>query len=595
MKKLTLFLSVFALATMGIAQQFQSSGDQPAPMGTSPVQLKGGTEAMCDTNISYSEAYVSAIGFGGAATWQGGIYFDTVQTQFFGDTVWMEAVQVFIADTAVISGIVISIYEGSAISGETFGNTLTNGSLLYTKNISNAQLLDDAMTTILLDSALLVDNTIGYSVMVTINQTAQGFPLGVSAGPIELGRGGWISNAGSYIQLPEANSALDYNWLINVCVEGDIIIPQHNIQLASAIYNPTGYEQLPYDHIKPAGYSFEVELTNIGVDTATGVFSYVKVDTTVVDTMMHGVMIPGAFNTQNSILVQLDTVMGVHNVSFNSEMDSTDFNPFDNDGYGSYFISDSIYSRTSKSTYFITGDFLAGNAYDFEATTYIKRANVSVYNDDQYFIPGQSPLYVALFAVNTGNGQVDPIPLAVSDTIFSPDSFELAENQNKAYNFEFNFPMPLGVVQGQRILAAYNNVVAGIRRYDEPPVYQNNTSFSGGSVAPNGNYTFSPAPGSYYRVDLVLDRDFVPPPVIDNLNELRATFGMYPNPAGRELTIDGAQNSIVTITDVAGRVLQSHMIRKDRTTISLEGLTSGTYFVTATGEDVRATEKLIIE
>lgn len=560
------------LLTFGFVIGFAQSNIPQARMYTpANVNFKPGEKAMCDTNISYSGAYTSAIG-AGAQTWEGGIYFDTVQTKFYGDTTWIEAIQFYLADTTALNDARVRIYEGTTISGEELGNTITNGTLVFDSVIAHVDLIQDDFTIVVLDSSYLIKKNMGYSIFVQIEQTTAGkFPLGVSDGPMVLGRGGWIS-LGGYQQMVEANDALDYNWMINACVRGDVIIPEHNLELSGGVFNPTGYAKLPFDQIKPNGYSFETSVKNLGTITATGVTSKFKIDDVEKGTLTHGSIPANVINTKQSLNVTIDSTVGIHDVRMDCFMDSVDFNPSDNKAFGKYEITENYYSRTSQTSFYITGEFLGGNAYDFESNSVITESVVSVTNATGNEIPSDYPMYVALFNVDKGTGNVNGFPLAMSDTIFASDTLEV----NNVYEFNFKFKYPLPVLEGQTILAAFNNPTAGIRRFDNPPVYESNTCFVGNYSTNDSIFEFGENTGVYYIIDLVLDRTIFGIENRSSFNNIK----IYPNPSNGIINISNLENTkSIKIFDVTGRLVYSKEGSIRNTEIINISTNKGLYFV----------------
>jgi len=587
MKKATL-LSLFILLKVFVFAQFRVAYKEYIP---NEVGVKSGNKALCDTNITYSDGiYANSIGPVAVQSWEAGIYFDTVQTKFFGDTTYIEAIQYYIRDTTVINGVRIRMYEGTTISAEALGSTITNGTLIFDSTISNSNINQDAFTSTRLDSSYLIKKGVGYSIFIEIIQTTNGNPMAVSAGPMALGRGGWIS-LGGYQQLPEAASSLDFNWMINACVRGDIIIPEYNIELEGGVFNPTGYEKMPFDQIESTGYSFESRVKNLGVDTATNVTSVLKIDDIEKETLMHGTILPDNSNTQVTTNIILDSTVGVHNVRMDCFMDSTDFDPSDNKYFGEYEITENVYSRNSETSFFITGSFLAGNAYSFINETVITQSMVSVINNEDYIIPADYPMFVALFNVDKSTGLVDGNPLAMSDTIYADDTLQV----NAVYDFNFNFKYPLPVFEGQTILAAFNNPTSGIRRFDDPPVYETNTCFSTGPITPDDSiFDFQENPGHYYIVDLMLDRTIFG---VSENNGLPSNITIYPNPSSDIVTISNLEKvEGIKMIDITGRVVYSKNKNINLTeSIDVSNIEKGMYFVVIKGDDNAVyQEKLII-
>ena len=696
MKKQILSLALLlGVSALGFSQEFSA---KPAFRHISEGTLSRGVDAVCDTAINYTDGvYQSAIG-AGAQTWSAGIYFDTVQTKFYTSDIFVEAIQFYIADTAVINGVNLRIYEGTTISGTALGNTISNGTAVLDTFIANADIVNGGMTMIMTDS-IEIDKTLGYSVFVEVIQTASGFPMGVSQGPMVLGRGGWIELGGT-VQMIEANSALDYNWMISVCTNGDYFIPPIDAAIAQVLETPTGYEITPLDQLDPDGYDFWVDVENKGanlinsvtvdlsvqggqmtdsqnwsnifsgatstvqlnntylpttegfhtIDASVTVNDFINIydstiiydttevyDTTVntvldsnwIDTIQSGSFTvdtltfdSDSYFETDSIWIQdtllivssdtltsvdtialidysiytdittIDTTQNINAVTVYDTIVQGDFNLTDNVKSGEFFISDSLYSRTSEITFYITGEGLMGNAYDFHNNTAISKVIVSDFLNSMDNPPtSEFPMNVYLFDVDKNSNQVVPFPLAISDTVVIPDSFFVSANQNLRYDLEFNFTTALSVFPGQRILAAFTNPASGVRRFDEPQNYETATCFVG-TIAMNPDttfeYQFSENAGSYYLIDLILDPSRFgeePPESVEELNSF--DVNLYPNPTKDVLSIKSTSliKSIIIYDNQGKEVLTSSNVNSVFGNISLVNLPNGMYQVVVTNND----------
>ena len=79
-----------------------------------------------------------------------------------------------------------------------------------------------------------------------------------------------------------------------------------------------------------------------------------------------------------------------------------------------------------------------------------------------------------------------------------------------------------------------------------------------------------------------------------NLNEIQANFNIYPNPTNDVLNIKCAPNSIISISDIHGKLFQQFMTQKEFTQINISHLSSGTYFVRLASNSFNEIKKILV-
>ena len=80
---------------------------------------------------------------------------------------------------------------------------------------------------------------------------------------------------------------------------------------------------------------------------------------------------------------------------------------------------------------------------------------------------------------------------------------------------------------------------------------------------------------------------------IDDVNG--SAVALYPNPASISVTLSGIEGQVtVTIVDLNGREVKKVVTDSENTTINLDGMAQGAYFVRIVGEQTNAIRKLIV-
>ena len=79
-----------------------------------------------------------------------------------------------------------------------------------------------------------------------------------------------------------------------------------------------------------------------------------------------------------------------------------------------------------------------------------------------------------------------------------------------------------------------------------------------------------------------------------NLNEIQTNFNIYPNPTNDVLNIVCSPNSIISISDIHGKLFQQFMTQKEFTQINISHLSSGTYFVRFEGNSSNEIKKILV-
>ena len=107
--------------------------------------------------------------------------------------------------------------------------------------------------------------------------------------------------------------------------------------------------------------------------------------------------------------------------------------------------------------------------------------------------------------------------------------------------------------------------------------------------------------GEGYKQDVVISRIFADIEDSDNPNDTTAVeelnnngFKFYPNPATSQLFVESENNAHVSIIDLTGRSVKEIEATEEITTIDLNGINEGVYFIMIQTENKRIVEKLIV-
>ena len=675
MKNILLYVCVMFVSIATVGQQIGVS-HLKSMKEHEMFDLDKGPDALCDTAINFDGANFQSIGFpNGNATWNAGIFVDSVEMKFYTSTVEVEAVQFYISDNGGFDSIVLKVYENASISNYTYSATLSTGALIYSKNISSDVSLDN-FGIHMLDSSLFLDKSTGYFVELVIHQTTGGFPMGAAEGPQKEAKGGWISSGGAYSQI--ANSGLDYNWNIRLCTQGDIFIPPLDAAISDVSFFPTGYELTPLNQINPIGYDFWVDVENKGSSTLTNlkvnidvnngsmldssvinsisssatvtsqltekyvpttqgfhdviaevaltqeITSYdsmYMIDTFMVaqlDTVWSDTILSDSFTVSGNIydadvysandtltlsdtvvMISWDTLVGPDTVAIlmyevydsipmydtlSLTIDTIvqgDFNLTDNSKEGSFFISDTLYSRTLESNFYSGSVGYLGNVYEIFSETYLKSIRAQCLNPSGGLLVEGDTMWARVYEFNSGSVIG---PLYISDPLVVSDTVETSEY----YDFNFTFSTTNAILlEGMYMMAV--NTYGTILLNTDINYYKPQTTYVGDENGEN----WQENPDRYYNVDLVLSEE----QLYDNVKDyLAMSVTMSPNPANNFVQIEGVTKaSSIDIVDVTGKVILTKISNgNSMERVSLEGISNGFYTVKIQSENQSESLKLII-
>ena len=462
------------------------------PLGM--LNHSNGTQALCDTTITFFDVFSSSVGYGGAISWRAAIFVDAVEFQLYSGIPMIDAVQFQIEDLSVLNSVTLEIYEGSAVSNYTNSAALTNGTLIYSQDVT-ADVVQNTFGVHALPAPISINKTLGYTIALVLDQNAAGFPMAVDNGPIIPAKGGWISAAGNpFVSLASTSNA---NWGIKLCMDGTIIDPDYDVRLDDALFTPTGYEITPVDQLNPSGYNFWVDAENIGnftadITTKVDVNSGSFVDSTTVTSVAINTIGRGNLPTPYVI----PSMAGTYNVEASASVDSTDYNPLDNTKNGSFIISDTdslIYSRTSSSNFFTNSGRFNGNVYEVNSTeTWIKSVKAEYFNPATPILTNGMDLIAQIWQVTSSN--------TIGTLLYTSETITLSGiTSSTRYNFDFTFDTSAILLQGKYLVAVSNP--GCLLMNSDINYYQPNTAFiNSNPLHPNWVETAN----QYYRVDLLL-------------------------------------------------------------------------------------------
>ncbi|MHC1703026.1 MAG: M6 family metalloprotease domain-containing protein [Tenuifilaceae bacterium] len=165
-----------------------------------------------DVNINYTPAVVLRNDRGGLWTGIGNSTASTftIASRYTAADVstlvgrYLRKVEFYISSTTGTS-IGVKVWKGGS-----YGNA---GTLIYNKDISSQVQFKD-WTTHTLDQPIQIEANNEYWIGYTISLGAKVYGLGVDRGPLKSGKGAWILNAGTWVQLKDLASSLDFNFMI---------------------------------------------------------------------------------------------------------------------------------------------------------------------------------------------------------------------------------------------------------------------------------------------------------------------------------------------------------------------------------------------
>ncbi len=126
-----------------------------------------------------------------------------------------------------------------------------------------------------------------------------------------------------------------------------------------------------------------------------------------------------------------------------------------------------------------------------------------------------------------------------------------------------------------------------------------NTSINGigiqNAILPAGTYYFVVSATSEYTVDIRLASDVEEEEEDDDsINEFTTAFNVYPNPASSVLYIESDLNAKASIIDMVGRSVKEVEF-SGNTTINIEDLNKGIYFIKVQDESRQHVQKIIVK
>lgn len=82
---------------------------------------------------------------------------------------------------------------------------------------------------------------------------------------------------------------------------------------------------------------------------------------------------------------------------------------------------------------------------------------------------------------------------------------------------------------------------------------------------------------------------------IDQMGSSTEMVNVYPNPSAYLIYVHAPKNSLVSLTDIHGRILRTDFVKNGETQFNLQTLASGIYFIQVVNDGVTFTERVIKE
>jgi hypothetical protein len=178
-----------------------------------------GTTIPFDVSIDFTPIEVLKYDKGGAYSGIGGStaamnfsvasrYSSDDLTNFVGR--YLRKVEFYINDTLKVSNLTVNVWKGGS-----FGN---GGTQIYSKDVTS-QIQYNNWTTHTLDQAIKIEAGQEYWVGYTILEPKKVYAAAIDRGPMKPGKGAWLLSSGTWSQLKDLNSSLDYNFMVRGIVE----------------------------------------------------------------------------------------------------------------------------------------------------------------------------------------------------------------------------------------------------------------------------------------------------------------------------------------------------------------------------------------
>jgi hypothetical protein len=169
-----------------------------------------------DHTFYYHGAQYTAIGYGGAATWEGAMRLTPDELGAYAD--WnITKINYYYYDSVSING-KVKIYHG--------GTSTAPGALWEEVNFTQST---PGLKQTVLPDPIPITGTEDIWVSIEWQQLAAGYPFGCDAGPAVDGKGDWIYDGSSWYEIQTI--PLDYNWVVEAYAIG--ALPPHDVGVTS--------------------------------------------------------------------------------------------------------------------------------------------------------------------------------------------------------------------------------------------------------------------------------------------------------------------------------------------------------------------------
>ncbi len=607
MKKLILFFGVTLSAIVLVVAQNGNSSFKHKEM-CNPDYVKGedATKAgNCDETLLYYGNSAGIVSTTGNNDWKALIFVDPDELAFFADSSAFGKIRASIADSlfdgvsmyATYDSVFVEIFEGTTISGTGAGSTMNLGTLIYTKDIT-AEVVAQGITEHDMDSLIYFNKDTTYAIGIRVFQSDPSPCIGIDVGPSKQGKGAWIyTSAGNSFQRLDYGPTSDNNWVISVCVDGELVVPNNNLTITAATSNLDGYEIMNLNQALVKGYTFSTSVENNGKVMSTGVEAELNIDP-VNNSDMVSIADIGPSQTQ---MGDFPTVFnpflpGEHFVTYNVTADSADFYQTDNSFTSKTFLIDETrYGRVSVGN--ITPTPQPGFIEMFKGNM------MNMYTEDtlryiEFFL--MDPIVDARilgFCMRWDSAQQE----VFGDTLLT-DTFtisqEIADHGDTVLNLSFLKHRVLD--PGTYIFGLIEMDGADLMLPSNTRNYVPGTSFWTGSLAASGNWINTWQEQEYYYPVIMNFRNTYNTGTED-LDIVGNSIKIYPNPATDIVNISvsgkGFIPTSVQISDLAGRTVGNvqSLNGKKEFAIDMSAYDSGVYFFKFSDGKTSVVRRMVIE
>ena len=559
----------------------------------------------CNEVLKYYTTESGLVSTMGYVDWRAVIYIDQDELAFFHDTSSFsfirfsfayELYDAFLDEMySTFDSAHIEIFEGSVVSGTDINSSLSLGTLIYQKNVTS-EILGTAtgFASHSLDSLVPIDNSKTYAVALRIFQSDPEPCIGVDVGPAKLNKGAWVVNGGTSFQ------RTDENWLMEVCINGSLIVPDNNLTVTSVASNYDAYEIMSLKQIENIDYEFEMTVRNNGKVAASGIKGALNVTPNNYTDEVNG----GSLNPNTSKKLTFPNTFkpflpGEHVIEYSVSSDSVNFYVSDNKFLSrSFYVEEAKYGRVERGNITESSGTVAGLNSVFKGNVMDIFTEDTLKYIEVYLRNPKAGARMAGFCIawdETANEPIEGADTLLTDT-FNITS-EIVDNGDTVIVMSFINHTELTVGKYLFGVIDIEGTTKSLGLATNNRNYVEKTSYWTANLASSGNWINQwVETESYYPVVMVFSNIYNTS--VKENNNFSNNVHLYPNPTNGSLTItfDNFKPTTIRIVDLTGRTIQTQNVNNTSKSISLDlnDLEKGIYFIHLNEGSKSAVKKVIL-